>query len=292
MRKKLYNALGMSLLRLPTTKKNRINNKQRNVKDLKAISAAQMISITEIQPNEPTIFCGRYNKALSIIRQLIKKSERPFVLIGTKSDLNENSCFRVLNAEWEEESISCNLSDGNGMLILKPKAGIYLELKEYILEWDSHFLIMCLGNGLQMDQELLNLLNSRGNYVLISENLQRGIKFVDGCKMTVAELLSSMEYIMISSVGMAGKELLKVLPDMEYEKITNTTDLSLHRDAPYENKKGNHHRNGGGLGISQSKVRETHCIFTEEDLKKMQDNNQMVIYNSRTGYTFVAKITN
>ena len=85
-----------------------------------------------------------------------------------------------------------------------------------------------------MDQEVLNLLNGVGHYMLISENLQRGIKCFDGVKMSASELLESMDYIIISSIGTAGKELLKVLPEFEYEKITNSMDFSYHHDAPLD----------------------------------------------------------
>lgn len=126
--------------------------------------------------------------------------------------------------------------------------------------------------------------------MLISENLQRGIKGFDGVKMSASELLESMDYIMISSIGTAGKELLKVLPEFEYEKITNSMDFSYHHDAPHEHK-GKHHRNGGGLSLNQSKTRESRCIFTEEDLREMQDFNKMLIYNTQYSHAWIAKVT-
>ena len=151
---------------------------------------------------------------------------------------------------------------------------------------------MCLGNGLQVDQELLNLLNSVGHYILLSETLHTSIKSIDGCKLTVEELLSSMKYILISSIGTAGKELLKVLPDFEYEKLTNTTDFSLHQDAPHEYRGEHHHRNGGGLRFSQAKTLESRCILTQEDLIQIQDSNSMLVHNTSNSHTWVVRITN
>lgn len=288
--KKLYDRMGMALLSLPSTKADRTNNKRRNVGNIDATSSAHVISVTGIRPEEPILFCGRYNKAIPMIRQLIKQSERPFVFVGTKRDLNENSCLCLFETQWEYETPLESLPEGNGKIVLESGAETNLALKNFISNWDSHFILMCLGNGLQIDQELLNLLNGVGHYMLISENLQRGIKCFDGVKMSASELLESMDYIIISSIGTAGKELLKVLPEFEYEKITNSMDFSYHHDAPHEHK-GKHHRNGGGLSLNQSKTRESRCIFTEEDLREMQDSNKMLIYNTQYSRAWIAKVT-
>lgn len=291
MNKKLYEAAGISLLKFPTTKKNSLNNKRRNVSDIGTTSAAHMIGITDIRQEEPLIFCGKYNKALPVVRQLIKMSSRPFLILGTKRDLAKDSCLRLLDVEWEKESLQRILSKGNGVIVLKPGAETNLMLKEYLSEWDSHLIIMCLGNGIQVDQELLNLLNSLGHYILLSETLQRSIKYTDGCKLTVADLLSSMDYILVSSIGTSGKELIRVLPDYDYEKVTNTADFSIHKDAPHEYKGGYHHRNGGGLRFGQSKTQESRYIFTQDDLTKLQDSNTMIIYNAHYAHIWVARIS-
>lgn len=295
MNKKIYDAVGMALLSLPTTKNDRVNNKRRNISDMESTSAAQMISVTGINPENPLIFCGKHNKAIPIVRQLIKKSKQPFVLIGTKRDLGEESCLRMIDTEWEYDSVPPTLPEVNGLLMLKPGAQTNLDLKICLSEWETHLIILCIGNGLQVDQELLNMLNSIGHYVLLSESVNRGIKSTDGNKMTASDLLSAMEYILVSSVGTAAKDFLKVLPDFECEKITNTYDLSFHQDAPQDYQRGYHHRNGGGLRLSQSKVREPRCILTEEDLNELQASNAMIIHNAHSRsscHTWIARITN
>lgn len=291
MNKKLYNAVGMALLSLPSTKKDRTNNKHRNIGNIEATSAARMLSVTGVCPDAPAIICGRYNKALPVVRQLTKMSSRPFLILGTKRDLSENSCLYALETEWKSENIERTLPNGNGVLMVRPGAETNLALKEYLPKWDTHLIIICLGNGLQVDQELLNLLNSVGHYIILSETLQRSIKSMDGCKLTASELLSSMEYILVSSIGTAGKELLKVLPDFQYEKITNTTDFSSHQDSPQKYGDGHHHRTGGGFRFSQSKVLENRSILTQDELIKLQDSNLMLIHNTRCSHTWIAKIT-
>lgn len=149
--KKLYDRMGMALLSLPSTKADRTNNKRRNVGNIDATSSAHVISVTGIRPEEPILFCGRYNKAIPMIRQLIKQSERPFVFVGTKRDLNENSCLCLFETQWEYETPLESLPEGNGKIVLESGAETNLALKNFISNWDSHFILMCLGNGLQID---------------------------------------------------------------------------------------------------------------------------------------------
>ena len=288
---KILNTLGTTLLSLPTTKNNRINNRRRNIYDLEATSAAHMISAVGIDAIEPVLFCGKHNKAIHIVRQLTKKTTRPFVLIGTNRDLGEHSCLRVLDIEWEANSLTRNLPNGNGLLILEPGPKTRLDLMESLFGWESRFVILCVGNGLQIDQELLNILNGIGHYMLLSENLQRSVKSTDGCKMTSGDLLASMEYIIVSSIGTAGKDLIKILPDFEHERITNTTDFSLHHDPSHSYDNGHYNRSGGGFRLSQSKTIESRCIITQEELRNLQDANIMLVHNAHSSHTWVAKIT-
>ena len=138
--KKLYDRMGMALLSLPSTKADRTNNKRRNVGNLDATSSAHVISVTGIRPEEPILFCGRYNKAIPMIRQLIKQSERPFVFVGTKRDLNENSCLCLFETQWEYETPLKILPEGNGKIVLESGAETNLALKNFISNWDSHFI--------------------------------------------------------------------------------------------------------------------------------------------------------
>ncbi len=291
MNKKVYETLGMSLLSFPATKYNEVNNRKRDIRDMEMTSAAHMISTTQIRPEEPMILCGRYGKIIPILRQIIKKTTRDYLLIGTKRDLGEDSCLRMLETDWESETTQRRVPNGNGMFVLKPGSETNLALKEYVSGWDSHLLILCLGNGLQVDQELLNLLNHVGHFIILSETLQRSVKCTEGCKLTAGELLASMDYILVSSIGTAAKELLKVLPDYECEKVTNVTDFSLHRDSPQDYRMGHHHRNGSGLRFSQSKTLETKCIVTQDDLTRMQDSNTMLVYNAKLAHTWVVRVS-
>ena len=56
MKNKVYKALGMALLSLPTTQNNRANNKKKDIRDIESTSAAHMISVTQIRPGYVLIY--------------------------------------------------------------------------------------------------------------------------------------------------------------------------------------------------------------------------------------------
>ena len=288
--KELYRgSLGMALLRLPVTKKDSVNVRRRAISDTGSMTAAQVIRKTGISSRKPILLCGDANKNLPLLSQLLKMSEKPYVLLGTKIDFGERSCLSDLPTDWDAEKPTQKLPSGSGMITLKPSAQTNVDLKVCLPEWDSHLIVMCLGNGLQLDTELINLLHAQGSYILLTESLFRSVKSAEGNKLTPSELMASMSYLVISSAGSGAKELLSVLPHYEQEKITNTTDLSGHGDSPYQTHR--HHHRGLGLRLSQSRTLETKPILTQEQLTDMQNSHITLIYNAETAQTWTAKIT-
>ncbi|MDO4324665.1 MAG: hypothetical protein Q4E24_01305 [bacterium] len=289
-KKTLYGSSGLRLLRLPVGKDNSIDTAGKNIADLDRTTAANMLSVTGVKANAPMIMCGKYNKLYPVLKQLLRMSPTSYVLVGTKKDL-EDSCFTHISTDWRENQLtSNNLPDGNGMIVLRPGTETIYMMKEVVPNWYDHFVVLCLGNGLQVDLELLHILNCLGKYIIVTESLGRSIRGSEEGKITAEEVLVSMDYIVISAIGTSAKSLMSVLPSYECEKITNTVDFSFHRDSP-DNVSGNiHHRNGGGLQVGQARTQETKCIVTQDDLIKMQDNNTMLIYNARVSHTWVARI--
>lgn len=262
---------------------------RKNVADLGMTTAAYMISVTGIGVNAPMIMCGRHNKVFPVLKQLLRMQETAYVLVGTQKDL-EDSCFANIPIDWRENQAVGNLPQGNGMIILRPGAETVYLMKEAIPYWFDHLVVLCLGNGLQVDANLLNLLNGLGSYIIVTEALGRSIGGSEGCRITAEELLASMDYIVVSAIGTSAKSLMTVLPAYEHEKITITTDLSLHRDSPENTFENIHHRSGGGLRVGQARTQETKCIFTQDELTRMQDNNITLIYNARVAHTWIARI--
>lgn len=290
MRKKsLFGSPGINLLSLPIGKNDSVNTARKNIADLEMTTSANMISITGVKPTSPMLMCGKYNKLYPVLKQLLRMSEMPYVLVGTQKDF-ETSFLDKIPTDWRGCQIASNLPEGNGMITVRPGAETVYMMKDAMVNWFERLVILCLGNGIQVDQELLNILNSLGSYIILSEALSRSIRGSEGCKMTAEELLASMDYILVSSIGTSAKSLMAVLPSYECEKVTNTTDFSLHRDSPNNELGSIHHRNGGGLRLGQARTTESKCIFTQDDLTRMQDNNTMLIYNAKVAHTWVARI--
>ena len=288
--KRLYSKPELPLLRFPSGKHNKFNDKQRNIQNLQTMSSAQVIAMTGITPERPMIFCGKYQKSIPVILQLLKMTDRPFLLIGNRRDIHENSVFSLLESKADHVSLDQTLPETNSVLILNSDGDSYLLLKDYLTRVTLHIPIVCVGNGLALDYDILHLLNSIGQYILLSESLYRSIKHTDTCSMAVTELLSCMDYIIISSIGAAGKELLKVVPEYDIEKTTNTVDLSLQKDSPDTFLFKRHHK-GHALRLSQSSTLELKPILTQKDLLDLQATNTMLIYNTRANHIAIAKIS-
>jgi hypothetical protein len=284
MKARCYGAAGMPLLRFPTGWNDVENARRRNIGELREVTAAQMLGVTDIHPDAPTILCGAYERTYPVLRQLIKMPGMPYVLLGTQRDLTE-TCLASIPAAWSGEGVR-QLPVDNGKLILQPGAETELLLKETIPAWRDHLLIFCLGSGLQMDAELLNLLNGHGHYLVLSEALSRSVKG----SLTVTALLSAMDNILVGSIGTSAKDLMAVLPSYECEKITNTTDFSSHRNNTGILFGDYHSHSGTGFRVSQARTLETKCIVTQDELTRLQDTNTTLVYNARTARTWVASI--
>lgn len=291
MKKAFYKAVGMPLFRLPVTKSDRVNRERRNIADLGTVTASRALSETGIRPDAPLTICGRQAKALPVLRQLVRQSPLPFLLIGSRRDLSDESCLLSLPHEWTVSSPSASLPSGSGIMVLPPGAQTMLFLKENLSDWDGRLVILCLGSGLQADQELLNLLNGLGNYIILTESLFRSVKGGGDLKLSPRELLAGMEYILISSIGSAAGELISILPYFECEKVTDTEDISLHRHSLPMGYGAKFPQNGGGLHLGQARNLETKPILSQDELTRMQDQNIMLLYNVRLSHTWTARIS-
>ena len=289
MNRNLYQAAGMALLSRPIGKGDSANRRRRGVIELGSMSAANMISRTDLRPDAPMLLCGSHGKTFPILRQLVRMAKKPFVLLGTRRDF-EDTCLAALPTEWQSEGIERTLPRGSGRIHLKPGAETYLMLKDALPDWDDHLVILCLGNGLQADEELLNLLNGLGEYIIITESLNRSVRHSGENGLEAQRLLASMDYIVVSSTGTAAKELQEMLPTYEREKVTNAIDFSWHRNSPAETFAFGHRHRGKGFRIGQTKTQETSAIFTQDDMRIMQDNNVTLIYNARAAHTWVVRI--
>lgn len=293
MKEKLFRSAGMSLLSLPVGKREHTNEKKRGICDLEGVSAAEMISAVGLRPNSPTILCGAYNKSCLLLRQMLRMSRTPVVLVGTERDLEMLPLD--FHQDWEKNHPVQRLPDDDGVLRISPDAESLLELKECLSGWRTHMIVLFVGTGLQLDAELMDLLHAHGNYILVTDAFFRGLRSSQGNKLSPADVLSGMDYIAISSIGAAARELVAVLPTYESEQVTNTADVSLFSRSPRtHNGSSGRHRGGSGnglsLSLSQSRSLETKPILSQDDLRKMQDENVMLLYNVKEGHTYTARL--
>lgn len=291
MNQKLYRIMGLPLVRFPLGRKDSINQKKRNIGALGTTTAARLLSVAGVRPDGPILLCGPYAKSFPILRQLLKMSSLPYLIAGVPKDF-AHTCLPILPVDWVSDRIPAVLSAGNGRLALCPGGETSLQLVSSISNWKTHLVVLCLGNGLQVDGELLNVLHGLGQYILLINNsLHRSIRLSDECKLTTQELLVSMDYIIVTCAGSAAKDLVAILPTFECEKATNTTDFSVYQNAPQIVSKQYRYQNGGGFRISQSRALESKPILTQEDLTLMQHNNTSFLYNAKQSQIWTAQIS-
>lgn len=289
MKRSFFPTTELNLFSFPVLGQSAANTRRRGITDLKDSTAAQMLSATGVTPHS-TLLCGRLNKTFPILRQLLRMSERPFLLIGTEHDLEEDSCLKSLPVQWESNRIEKCLPPENGLLTVDAGAGTLLSLCDSLPTWGSHLLVLCLGRGIQVDPPLLNRLNAHGQFILLSESLSRSVKCAENSSFSVETLLLSLDHLLISAIGSSAKALMAVLPTYDCEKLSNALDWSSHQDAPSPFRSDHHHRNGSGWRISQSRTMETRGILTHSELLHLQNNGSLFIYNAKTAHAWVTQI--
>ena len=279
---------GLRLLQLPNTGAERANTHRRNLRNLGTTTAAASLAAAEVCPEGATLFCGRHSAALPFLAQLTRMTNCPFVVLGSEQDFGENDCFRMLPHDWEDETVREQLPDGSGLMTLCTDGDTVHEFKIALHSWE-HLVILCLGRGLQLDSGLLDALNRRGGFVLVTEALNRSVKCVDEGKLNVQRVLSSMDYLLISSIGSEAKDLLAVLPTYEEERVSNTLDWQTYRNA-FGFRSGSRRGNGGGFRVSQTRSLETKPILRQEDLREMEAQRRVLLYNARASAAWSARI--
>lgn len=281
---------GLALLSLPVTARHRSEDRRRDLRELGSLTASAALERTGVAPSGPIACCGSKNRFAALLRALVKRSPRPFVIIGTSEDM-ESGCLLALEPEWTEETITGKLPEGSGALVLDPgNEDTCLALLEALPKWRDHLVILCLGNGIQVDPAMLDQLNTLGPYVLLCESLGRSVRGAEGMRLTPGELFRAMDYLLISSAGLSAGDLLEVLPTYESERVTNTVDLSARRPETHPRQGRGCGLDRGGLGMSQSRTLETKPIITQDELREMQRAGQLLIHNARTSGSWKVKI--
>ena len=281
---------GLPLLRLPVTARHRAEEVRRELQDLGRMTASAALARTAVTPNGPIACCGSKNRFASLLRALTKQSPLPFVIVGTERDM-DSGCLSALEPTWTEQTIRVRLPAGNGALVVDPGSNYtYMALMDAVPKWRDHLVILCLGTGLQLDQTMLDQLNTLGAYVLLCESLGRSVRGSEGTRLSAGELLRTMDHLLISSAGLSAGELLDVLPTYQSERVTNTIDLSTRRLESRPTLGCRNDRDRGGLGMSQSRTLEEKPIVTQDELRTMQNSGQILVLNAKNSSAWKVKI--
>lgn len=276
---------GIPLFRLPSTKRNRRTSKSRSVFQLEAMTAANLIHISGINGNKPFLFTGKYNRAYPILKQLLRESSLPVCVVGTRKDLTD-CCLVHLGEDWRYQTVEKHLPAGNGVIAIENMSPIeQKKIATSLASWNDHALVLCLGNGIQLDAAMISTLISMQQCYLLSSSLSRSVR--DTVK--VKDFLSQMDYLIISSC--ADQELLDILPKFQCEKVTNHLNLNLHRDQPQIGDQTRlHHRSGSGLFFGQDWTKETHPLFEQSELMELQNNGLILVYNNDMKHAWVVNL--
>lgn len=277
---------GMHLLALPTTFADRKNTQRKNISDMGNGTPAHVLSEAYIQPKAAILVCGPASRTFPVIEALIQQSCKPFVLVGTDRDFQETPLLR-LHTEWQQTRVPQHLPAGSGRICLATVESVLEMTDGRLAGWHSHLIVLCLGNGITLSPAVIDQLNCAGDYILLTTSLSRAVTLNEH-GFDEEFLLRSMTYILTCSSGGDAKTLLKIFPEYECEKFSNTLDFSAHKDRG-RSRNGTSHR-GAGLHVGQSRTIETRPVLTQDDLIRLRTDGAWIIYNTELMRIWVAKI--
>lgn len=280
---------GLSLLSLPAGKDEKTNVLRRGVEDLGSVTAAELFFRTKCQTNVPIIHCGRHQKGFALCRQAVKLEQRPFLVVRPACD-TDSLCMELLKPQWTVTTPPQRLQEGTGQLLLSTNIGNnVMFLKKYLPQWGSHYLILCVGSGLQIDNELLDLLNAHGGYFLMCSDLYRSVAGSDTARLTAEGLLLCMGSIFVSSIGNGARALMNVLPTYEAEQYTNHLDFNFSHGGHFGAFPHGHRT--GGFALGQAKALETKPVLQQEELGGLQKCGELVAYSAALRMVWTAVVT-
>ena len=133
---------------------------------LRSATAAELLEESGITPDKTLMFCGRRATSLPAVRQLVRVSGKPFLLVGTAKEL-EDSCLWALNPDWLSKELGSCPADGSGFLMVPPGSDIGLLLNENPALCENRYVILCLS-GLQAEKALSAVLDMPGGCIILA----------------------------------------------------------------------------------------------------------------------------
>lgn len=283
-----YRPPEISILSAPVTSANLRNARHHPSVDLGCCTPFQLFTNTGITHDGTVCIIGNPARGIGVAKAMIRRSQKPFLLLGTASD--KDSIFSSLEPEWARNSAQISLPAGNGALLFSKPYSSYMEMCEYLEAWSrDYFLIFHLGSGLQIGIEVLNLLSTVGQCLIICDSIPQSIRNSDTRTITPREFMSQMSYFLVFSTGVATRDLIDLLPTYQYEKVSNTVSVNSYKGSSFFHPFHGHR--GHGVSTGQTRTMEyKKSVFEMDDLEKIFSDGRALMYNARTNGVFLAQI--
>ena len=283
-----YRPSEISVVSAPVTTANLRNVRNHPAIDLGCCTPFQMLANTGISHDGTVCIIGNPSRGIGVVKAMIRRSRKPFLLLGTASDRNLLSSF--LEPDWVRDSAQMNLPEGNGALLFSKPYSSYLEMCEYMEAWNqNHFMILHLGSGLQIGIEILNLISSVEQCLIICDSVPQSIRDSETRTVTSLEFMKKMKYLLVFSSGVSSKDLVELLPTYQYEKVSNTTNFNAYKGRSILHPFRGHR--GHGVSVGQTRTMEyKKSVFEVDDLKRIFDDGYMIAYNASSDSVFLAQI--
>lgn len=283
-----YRPSGISVVSAPVTSANLRNAKNQPVTDLGCCTPFQLFAHISMKHDDTVCIIGNPARGIGIAKAMIRRSQKPFLLIGPASD--RNSAFTALEPDWTMDSAGTGLPEGSGALLFSRPNSSYLEMCEYLEEWSrDRFLILHLDGGVQIGAEVLNLLGAVGQCLIICESIPRSIRIGESRTITPEEFMSRMSYLFVFSAGAATKDLIGLLPTYQYENVSNTTNVNSYKSRSIFNPFRAFRGHGASWGQTRS-MEHKKSLFEMDDLQKIFDDGVMLLYDTKANTVFLARI--
>lgn len=286
--KQRFRGSEIPLISAPITSNNRRNLSNRPVTDLGRCTPFQLLNLTGISSVGTVCIIGSPSRGIGIAKgAFIRQSQKPFLFLGTTAD--KQSAFTALTPDWSLNAAQERLPSGNGALYFEKPYAAYMDICESIEEWgQNYFIIIHLGNGLQIGAELMNVLCALEQCLIFCDSVPQSIRNSDSRAISPLEFMKQMHYLLLFSSGSETKELIELLPTYQYEKVSNTTSFNMYKGRSMLHPFRGHR--GHGLSMGQTRTLEfKKDVFEMDELQQIFSNGYMLIYNARTNRVYLAQ---
>lgn len=275
-------------LSAPVTSSNLRNARNHPAVNLGNCTPFQLFESTGVSPNGTVCIIGNPARGIGTAKALIRRSQKPFLFLGTATD--NNSVFTSFNPEWSRNSAQEMPPRGSGAIYFTKPYAAYLEISAHLENWaQDHFIIMHLGNGLQIGEDLISILNAAGQSLLFCESVPQSLRSSKTRAITPLEFMKQMQYLLVFSSGAETGELIQLLPKYQYERVTNTTGVNTFRNRSFFHPFHSHR--GHGFSANQSRTIEfKKDAFEMDDLQKIFGAGYMLVYNAGQNTVFIAQL--